>query len=138
MRFRSTVLALLGALLTLAASAVAAPLAAQRACDCSRTPVASVKDTTFTFSIENRTDVKEGSSGTVLDPRRRDALVATFRVARVERGVATAIVTGQTTDVATAHVVVLDQKPTSTVRSGKFWGGLLVGLLVGAGIGAAF
>ena len=134
---RSWVLSLLAAIVATAAGAAFSPVAAQRECDCARLAVASVKDTTFTFGIETRTDVKRGRTGVVLDPRRRDALVATFTVARVERGVATAIVTGQTTDVATTHVAMLDQRKSSALRSGRFWGGLLLGLLIGGGFGAA-
>lgn len=95
--------------------------------------VTTVGDSTFTFSVPSDPWVKAGIEGITVDPARHDSLVARFRVLRVEWGQATAIITGQTTQVTTSHVALLQLPSTPWYKRKSFW----VGLLLGGGAGAA-
>ena len=97
-----------------------------------RFPISSVGDSTFAFPVGRNRWVGRGQSGVTVDPRRRDALVARFRVIGVRAGVATALITGQRTEVTTEHLAVLERPPVPWYRAGAFWAGLLVGGAVGA------
>jgi len=97
-----------------------------------RFEITQVGDTTFRFPRGNAAWVKPGETGNVLDPRRRDILVARFRVARIDSGLVTAVVTGQTTRLATEHIAVMDEPQKPWYRSMLFWGGTLVGVVIGA------
>jgi hypothetical protein len=66
-----------------------------------------------------------------VDPRRRDALIARFRVESVREGSATAVITGQTTAIIPEHVAVLDEPRRSGYRSPAFWIGILIGGALG-------
>jgi hypothetical protein len=96
-----------------------------------RFEITQVGDTTFRFPRGFATWVKEGVTGIAVDPRRRDVLVARFRVIAVDSGLATALVTGQTTRVSTEHVVVMSEPRRPWWRSLTFWSGTVVGLAVG-------
>src|SRR5271168_1683482 len=88
----------------------ARPLAAQEARV--RFDVDSVGDSTFTFAVGRAHWVSRGQRGLAVDAKQSDALIARFRVLRVEHGVATAVVTGQTARVTTGEVAVLaEPKP---------------------------
>jgi hypothetical protein len=111
--------------------AAAAPAAAQPRVH--RFVVDSVADSTFVFRVGPRADwLRAGSTGVAVDPARRDALVARFRVVSVSETRATALVTGQTTFVTREHVAVVEEPETRFYRSGGFWGGTLLGAIVGA------
>lgn len=99
--------------------------------------VATVGDTTFTFSVPSDPWVVPGAEGLVVDPARRDSLVARFRVANVAWGEALAVITGQTTTVTPQHVAVLRMPTAPWYRRAHFWLGLLAGAGVGAGVMAA-
>jgi hypothetical protein len=71
-------------------------------------------------------------TGIAVDPRRRDVLVARFRVARIDSGLVTAVITGQTTRVATEHVAVMAEPPKPWYKGVTFWGGAVFGFVVGA------
>lgn len=101
-----------------------------------RFEITQVGDTTFRFPRGTATWVREGITGIVVDPRRRDVLVARIRLMAVDSGLATALVTGQTTRVSTDHVVVLSEPRRPWYRSVAFWGGTLIGLAVGAFAGS--
>ena len=73
-----------------------------------------------------------GTTGIAVDPRRRDALVARFRVIRIDSGLVTALVTGQTTVVATEHMAVLAEPPKPWYRGITFWAGTVFGVVIGA------
>ena len=77
-----------------------------------------------------------GSSGIAVDPRRHDALVARFRVARIDSGLVTAVVTGQTTRVATEHIAVMTEPAKPWWKGITFWGGTVFGIVIGALIGS--
>lgn len=90
-----------------------------------------IGDSTVTFSLGRESWVRPGMSATAVDARRRDALVATLRVLRVERGSATALVTGQTTNLSPDHMVLVQRPPTPWYRQQTFWGALLFGAASG-------
>jgi hypothetical protein len=116
------------------AVALASPLAAQRTA--ARFFVDSVADTTFAFRIGMEDDwVGVGAVGVVVDPARRDALVAEFRVLSLWGNRATALVTGQITFVTASHVVLLEPPRRRFFRDRRFWNGALLGLLLGVGGG---
>ena len=101
-----------------------------------RFPIEQVGDSTFVFPVRNNRWVAAGQRGQALDPARRDTLVARFRVLAVSRGRATALVTGQTTEVTTDHVAVLERVTAPWYRQWTLWVGLLVGGAAGAALGA--
>lgn len=99
-----------------------------------RFEIASVGDSTFSFSISSSNRwVRRGLRGIAVDPRRRDALVARFEVMRVGRGEAVALITGQTTRLTTDHAVLLERPRPPWYRQRSFW----IGTVLGAAIGAA-
>lgn len=97
-----------------------------------RFEITQVGDTTFRFPRGKAGWVKSGTTGIAVDPRRRDALVAQFKVIRIDSGLVTAVVTGQTTRVATEHVVVINEPPKPWYKGITFWGGTLFGIVIGA------
>ena len=97
-----------------------------------RFEITQVGDTTFRFPRGSAQWVKAGTSGIAVDPRRRDALVARFRVARIDSGLVTAVITGQSTRVATEHVALLTEPQKPWYRTITFWGGTVLGIVVGA------
>lgn len=123
------------AALLLAMTVVAAPRVQAQAAS-HRFEVVSVTDTSFTFRA-GVPWIRRGVVGVAVDPRRRDALVARFRVIDVQAGVATALITGQTTDVSADHVATLTAPATPWYRRGSFWAGLFLGGAIGAVAGAS-
>jgi hypothetical protein len=99
--------------------------------------IAAVGDTTFSFGIGPSRWVKRGQLGTAVDPRRRDTLVARFRVLSVDGAEVTALITGQTTAVTTEHVALMIEPPRSWIRARTLWLGLLLGTAIGFGAGTA-
>jgi hypothetical protein len=122
------------AALLLAAPVAARPAGAQQVA--ARFEITVVGDSTFSFPIGTLQWVALKRRGIVVDPARRDALVARFRIQGVQDGVVAAVVTGQTARVTTQHVVVLEPPaPSRWYRRGTFWGGSALGLAVGAIVG---
>jgi hypothetical protein len=97
-----------------------------------RFEITQVGDTTFRFPRGNAGWVEPGLTGIAVDPRRRDILVARFRVIRVDTGLVTALVTGQTTRVATEHIAVMAEPPKPWYKGITFWGGTVFGIVIGA------
>ena len=97
-----------------------------------RFEITQVGDTTFRFPRGSAFWLKPGATGNAVDPRRRDALVARFRVIRIDSGLVTALVTGQTTVVATEHMAVLAEPPKPWYRGITFWAGTVFGVVIGA------
>lgn len=89
-------------------------------------------DSTFSFPVERHSWVRNGLTGIAVDPFRRDALVARFRVIAVADGRATALITGQTTNVVVDNVALLDRPPAPWYRQRPFWLGTVLGVVVGA------
>ncbi|HUF28353.1 MAG TPA: hypothetical protein VMM18_15350 [Gemmatimonadaceae bacterium] len=96
-----------------------------------RFELAGIADSTFSFAIGRHEWVARGQQGIVVDPRRRDALVARFRVQRVDRGLATAVVTGQTTALSTQHAALLERPRPPFYRQPVFWIGVVAGGVLG-------
>jgi hypothetical protein len=119
----------------LVAGAVA-PARAQAQQVAARFEITSVGDSTFTFAIGSQAWVARRNRGIVVDPARRDALVARFRILVVTEGVVTALVTGQTTPVTTQHFVVMNPPPPPRWHHrGTFWAGTALGGVVGLILG---
>jgi hypothetical protein len=101
-----------------------------------RFEITQVGDTTFRFPRGNAGWVGPDETGRVVDPRRRDVLVARFRVIRIDSGLVTALVTGQTTRVATEHIALMNEPPRPWYKGITFWGGLVFGFVAGLAAGA--
>lgn len=101
-----------------------------------RFEITQVGDTTFRFPRGTAGWVKPGETGIAVDPRRRDVLVARFRVVRVDSGLVTALVTGQTTRVATEHIAVMAEPAKPWYKGVTFWGGLVFGFVAGIAAGS--
>lgn len=97
-----------------------------------RFEITQVGDTVFRFPRGNAAWVKPMMTGIAVDPRRRDVLVARFRVARIDSGLVTAVITGQTTRLATEHIAVMAEPPKPWYKGINFWGGAVFGFVVGA------
>ena len=102
-----------------------------------RFEILRARDTTFTFLVRSADWVRAGQRGIVVDPRRRDVLVARFAALRRSGDSVVAVVTGQTMDVSPEHVVLLNRPPVKTFRQKAFWLGLLAGGVAGAAAGAS-
>jgi hypothetical protein len=101
-----------------------------------RFEIAAVGDTTLNFHSGSEHWIRRGLDGIAIDPKRRDVLVARLRVLRIDRtGYVTAVVTGQTTAVTKDHVVLLQELIPPWYRRRQFWGGLVLGLALGAAAG---
>jgi len=92
-------------------------------------------DSTFKFLASGAPWVRRGDVGVAVDPRRRDVLVARFVVQARLVDTATALITGQTSRVATTHVALLDAPRPRPLRQRTFWLGTLFGVLLGAAVG---
>ena len=111
---------------------LAAAPAAHAQPSATRFEITAVGDTTFVFRVGDPQDwVRRGMSGIAVDPRRRDVLIARFRVTAVRDGEATALITGQTTVVETEHVALLTRPETPWYRRPTFWIGLVLGGAIG-------
>ena len=102
----------------------------------SRFRVLAVTDTSLTFEIGDADWVKAGREGISVDPRRRDVLIARFRVVRVVDHQALAVVVGQTEPLSTEHVALLTEPSRPFWRTKSFWFGLVGGLAMGFGVGS--
>ena len=119
--------------LTLAAMAPSRALAQDRDV---RFAITNVGDTTVTFQAGRMTWVVRSPRAIVVDPRRRDALVARLKVLSVAaNGEATAVVTAQAGRITTDHVVIGTEPRTRWYRSPLLWMGTAFGLLAGFGLG---
>lgn len=102
-----------------------------------RFEITAVGDTSFLFRPGRHTWVSPNQRGIAVDPRRRDVMVARFRVVRVKDGVATAVITGQTTNISTEHVALIVQPLPRWYQRPAFWVGTVVGAIVGVVAGAS-
>lgn len=101
-----------------------------------RFEITAVGDTTVTFRAGRFTWVVRSPRAIVVDPRRRDELVARLKVVSVSSdGAAIAIVTGQRGRVTTEHFVVATEPPTRWYKSLGLWVGATLGLVAGFGLG---
>jgi hypothetical protein len=101
-----------------------------------RFPITNVGDTTVTFQAGKMTWIVRSPRAIVVDPRRRDALVARLKVLSLSaNGEATALVTGQTGRITTEHVVLGTEPRSRWYRSAMLWMGAALGLVAGFGLG---
>ena len=101
-----------------------------------RFEIVAVGDSTFAFLAPNATWLSVGSSGIAVDPRRRDILVARFRLIAMKADTGTALVTGQTTRLVTEHVALISRPPPPPlvlrrIERRRFWAGAAVGAVFG-------
>ena len=105
-----------------------------------RFEILDVGDSTLRFLARRAAWLDSGVNGIVVDPRRRDVLVARFEVVRRLGDTATALVTGQTQRVVPEHVALV-ARPVDTVvvvqteiarrPRTRFWEGVLAGVAAG-------
>jgi hypothetical protein len=100
-----------------------------------RFEIQAVNDSTFTFNVGAHQWIGKGMKGIAVDPRRRDVLVARFSVLKVENGVATSLITGETTKVTAQHVALIERTAAAWYKRGSFWAGAVAGLAVGVMVG---
>jgi hypothetical protein len=98
-----------------------------------RFEIVQASDSTITFVTDREHWVHPGSRGIAVDPRDHDAMIARFRVVRVDSGQAMALITGQTTRVTTDHVALVARPSMPWYRQAVFW----IGAALGAAIGVA-
>jgi len=98
-----------------------------------RFDVTNVGDTTFTIATGTSKWVKRGEKGLAVDPAHGDVLIATFRIMKVHHGAATALITGQTARLTTAHVALLRAPTAPFYAKPWFWlaaaGGFVIGFV---------
>ena len=101
-----------------------------------RFEITAVGDTTVTFRAGRLTWIVRSPSTIVVDPKRRDALVARLKVVSVSSdGEATAVVTGQTGRITTEHFVIAAEPRSRWYRSTMLWIGTAFGLAAGFALG---
>jgi len=101
-----------------------------------RFAITHVGDTTVTFEAGKMTWIVRSPRAIVVDPRRRDALVAQLKVLSIgANGEATALVTAQAGRITTDHVVIGTEPRSRWYKSPLMWMGTAFGLLVGFGLG---
>lgn len=101
-----------------------------------RFEITAVGDTTVTFRAGRLTWIVRSPSTIVVDPKRRDALVARLKVVSVSsEGEATAVVTGQTGRITTEHFVIAAEPRSRWYRSTMLWIGTAFGLAAGFALG---
>ena len=126
-------------LILVAAAIIVVPAAVRAQDSAIRLEIRSVGDSTFTFNSSPVSWIARGQQGIVVDPRRRDVLVARFRVLSVESGgVGNALILGQTQPVSVEHVALLREPRPHWFSSKSFWVGVGAGLLGGVIVGRAF
>ena len=100
-----------------------------------RFEVSGVADSTFSFQVGRHPWVARGQRGILVDPRQRDVLVGRFRVLAVQGGLATALITGQTTAITNQFVALLTRPRTPWYRDPHFWVGAAAGGALGLMLG---
>lgn len=101
-----------------------------------RFAITHVGDTTVTFQAGKMTWIVRSPRAIVVDPRRRDALVAQLKVLSIgANGEATALVTAQAGRITTEHVVIGTEPRSRWYKSPLMWMGTAFGLIVGFGLG---
>jgi hypothetical protein len=101
-----------------------------------RFEITAVTDTTVTFKAGRLTWVVRSPNTVVVDPKRRDALVARLKVLTVSStGEATALVTGQMGRITTEHFVIAAEPKSRWYRNPLLWMGTGFGLVLGFALG---
>jgi hypothetical protein len=131
-------LARLVRVLAVSAAVLFVPAAVRAQDSAIRLEIRSVGDSVFTFNSSPVSWIARGQQGIVVDPRRRDVLVARFTVLNVENGVGNALILGQTQPVSTEHVALLREPRPRWFSSKTFWFGVAAGAVGGVIVGKAF
>ena len=101
-----------------------------------RFAITHVGDTTVTFQAGKMTWVVRSPRAIVVDPRRRDALVARLKVLSIgANGEATALVTAQAGRITTDHVSSAPSRGARWYKNPLMWMGAAFGLVAGFGLG---
>jgi hypothetical protein len=117
-------------------AAITIPASVARAqIDQMRFEITAPTDTTFTLILGDIRWVKKGMTGTVVDPRQRDDMVANFRVDKVDGRTARAVITGMRTGITVFHAALLRAPRKSWFKQKVFWIGSGLGIAVGYLIG---
>jgi len=96
-----------------------------------RFEIETATDSTITIPTDSAKWVRPGAHGIAVDPSDHDAMIARFQVLRVDSGMATALITGQTTRVTTDHVALIERPAVPWFKQGVFWIGAALGALIG-------
>ena len=102
-----------------------------------RFEIVAVGDSTFQLLAPDPSWLRDGMTGIVVDPRRRDVLVARFSLLALRADTADALVTGQTMRVSTDHVALIARPPVvqapivRRIERRRFWTGAIVGGALG-------
>lgn len=102
-----------------------------------RFEIVAAGDSTFQLLARDPSWLRDGMTGIVVDPRRRDVLVARFTLLALHGDTADALVTGQTMRVSTDHValiarpVVVQAPIVRRIERRRFWTGAIVGGALG-------
>lgn len=101
-----------------------------------RFEIVAVGDSTFHLLAPDARWLREGMIGIVVDPRRRDVLVARFTLLGLRADTADALVTGQTMRVSTDHVALVARPAPAPqivrrIERRRFWTGAIVGGALG-------
>jgi hypothetical protein len=96
-----------------------------------RFDIIAVDDSTFTFATTGANWVKPSRAGFVVDPLHGDELIAKFRVTKAHKGMATAVVTGQTERLSPSDVALLTKPHPFFLTRPWFWAAFVVGGVIG-------
>ena len=101
-----------------------------------RFEIVAVGDSTFQLLAPEPRWLRDGMMGIVVDPRRRDVLVARFTLMSLRADTADALVTGQTMRITTDHVALVARPPVQPqiirrIERRRFWTGTIVGGVLG-------
>ncbi len=102
-----------------------------------RFEIDAVDDSSARFKPREASWVKPGMDVYIVDPFRRDALVARARVTSIWNETAIAVVTSQVTRVTNQQIVLMMPPTAPWYRTRRFWGGTVLGLVIGGASGAA-
>lgn len=92
-----------------------------------RFEIVAVEDSLFTIVTGPVSWLRDGMQGIAVDPRRRDALVARFRVLSRGGDSAMAVVTGEAARLTTDHIALLRRPRERAISRSEFWGGVAIG-----------
>ncbi|MGZ8375861.1 MAG: hypothetical protein ACXW0Z_01355 [Gemmatirosa sp.] len=105
-----------------------------------RFEIVTAGDSTFQLLATEQRWLRAGMSGIVVDPRRRDVLVARFTLLAQRADTGDAVVTGQTMRVSTDHVALVARPPEPPrvihrIERRRFWTGAAIGGALGLIVG---
>lgn len=104
--------------------------------DAARFEIDAVDDSTARFKPREASWIKPGMDAYIVDPFRRDALVARVRITSIWNETAIAVVTSQVTRVTNQQVVLMVPPNPSWSRRHRYFLGVVTGVLMGGTAGA--